>query len=451
MDDIAWTDEPEAAKTLVQNLLDVTRILSPTGMEKEISDHCAFELMKNGFVVQTDKYGNIMAHRGWNVDQDKYILLNAHMDVVGINKPEYEVSPKQHFLDMRENLIKRKFLTRCRYVQNGLARLKEEDSDKLIFPNKEIKFAYEKKMDTINEEMGDLHAYVRQNRDNPDVTERIITNPWQPECIFYDTRAKTVRCEDARVSKTYVGGDDKAGVAIILTLAQITNHPFKVLLTVAEETTIDVDRDDIPGAKMRSFGIELIPGSFYNDVGLSITLDKRYGDLLVHKIGGKRIAPPEVIEYIEKIGEERGLKFKRDDGLRCDALMIHHFAPAVNMSVGYYDPHEVGDYINVIQTHNIMTVVKTIIEDYNEKQPLFMTAKAHEEIIKMAKDSGKKPRKPKFKRSPTIVQDTHVVIMGLISDGYSEMDAKNIAVGDLVAAGCPQPEAVQIVSHTDFL
>ena len=96
MDDIAWTDEPEAAKTLVQNLLDVTRILSPTGMEKEISDHCAFELMKNGFVVQTDKYGNIMAHRGWNVDQDKYILLNAHMDVVGINKPEYEVSPKQH-------------------------------------------------------------------------------------------------------------------------------------------------------------------------------------------------------------------------------------------------------------------------------------------------------------------------------------------------------------------
>lgn len=395
MDDIAWTDEPEAAKTLVQNLLDTTRILSPTGMEQKISQFCAFELMKNGFVVQTDKYGNIMAQRGWTVEQDKYILLNAHMDTVPINKPEYEISPKQHFLDMREGLVKRKFLVQCKYVQNGLARIKEDDNEKLVFPNKQVKAAYEAEIEDINEELVALKTYVRENRDNPDVVEKIVTNPWKPEHIVYNTEKKIIECEDVRANRIYVGGDDKSGVAIILTLAQITNLPFKILLTVAEESTIAVDHPNRPGETTHAFGIQVIPPSFFDDVALSLTLDRRDWNHLIGKIGGDQLAPKNVIEYIEKIGADRGLTFKRHEGLRCDGLWIYKYAPAVNMSVGYYEPHTLGDFIQAIETYNIMIVVKTIIEDYNENQPLFLTMKAYEGLIKMAKDSVEKPPRKK--------------------------------------------------------
>jgi hypothetical protein len=361
MDNIAWTDEPEAAKVLVQNILDLTRILSPTGYEKEISNFCAFELMKCGFVVQTDPYGNIMAQRGWTADQDKYVLLNAHMDVVDINEPKYAVTPKQVYQDQMRELYRQKFMLKCKCAERGDV-VPDKYGD-MAFTSKESERKYDAEVGALREKIRDLNNFVNDNRKNPDVCERVIENPWHPECIQYNPVSKVVDCPDWRKAGVYLGGDDKAGVAIILTLAQLSNEPFKVLLTVAEEMPINVELPD--GKHDRVLGIELIPDEFFNDVAFDITLDRREKNDLVVKIRGDQLSPRSLFEFVTAIGALRQLTFHWTDGLRCDALRISGFVPAMNMSVGYYDPHHVGDYIKVVETHNVMTVVKDVIEEYN--------------------------------------------------------------------------------------
>ena len=66
---------PNSAQILVENLLAVTRIFSPSSMEQEMTEYCSNFLYDYGFNVRTDNNGNIMAVRG---NRDKYVLLNAH-------------------------------------------------------------------------------------------------------------------------------------------------------------------------------------------------------------------------------------------------------------------------------------------------------------------------------------------------------------------------------------
>ena len=225
MDNIAWTTEPEHYRVLVQNILDLTRILSPTTMEKEISDFCASELIRCGFHVDVDEYGNIRAVRG---NEDTYVLLNAHMDVVPINKPTFNRAPKQEYYDTNSKLQSDLFMLRCKYVSEGHAHLKDDYgsyNDRLIFQDgfRELFKSEELK---INEEIKKLRDFLY---DHKDAWESVISNPWHPEYIQYDPDRSLIYSSEKGKDVVYVGGDDKAGVGIILTLAQITNLPFKVL------------------------------------------------------------------------------------------------------------------------------------------------------------------------------------------------------------------------------
>lgn len=55
--------------------------------------------------------------------------------------------------------------------------------------------------------------------------------------------------------------------------------------------------------------------------------------------------------------------YRATEGLMADAMNIARYVPAVNMSVGYYTPHSVGDYIFVPETFRAACVVENSLED----------------------------------------------------------------------------------------
>jgi hypothetical protein len=55
--------------------------------------------------------------------------------------------------------------------------------------------------------------------------------------------------------------------------------------------------------------------------------------------------------------------YRSTEGMMADAMNIARYVPAVNMSVGYYHPHEVGDYIFVPETFRAACVVENSLDD----------------------------------------------------------------------------------------
>lgn len=374
MDDIAWMNEPEAAKALVYNMLNVTRILSPTGMEREMTAFCNEELIKCGFETHIDTHGNIMAIRGRD-SQDKFILLNSHMDTVPINRPRSRLSLREEYVKKRNDILTRRFGVKCRYVSEGKALIRARDhydtSGSLSFESREMHELYDQEHKQFQAELEDLERFVKDNEKNTDVWVEEVSNPWEPQRIVYNPSATAIEITEGR-GEMYMGGDDKAGVAMILTIAQLTDCPLKILFTVSEEEfDIRVPDPDDSDRTIRVSGVHTIPPDFYDDVAFDLTLDKGEGNLLVPKISGKLLCGEDLVTFILHVSEIADYPLKVVEGLRCDALYIRDHVPAVNMSTGYHNPHRPNDYVNIIESHNMMALVRKIITEYNATKPVF--------------------------------------------------------------------------------
>jgi tripeptide aminopeptidase len=175
---------------------------------------------------------------------------------------------------------------------------------------------------------------------------------WKPELIQYVPKKDVITSIPFEKFHQQIGGDDKAGVAIILCLASMTDLEFKVLLTVGEEPPFD-----------GSYGVKTIPSSFFSDVSYCLTLDRRGKDTIVTQIGSTKLCSREFGEVIKRYASFCGVKLKNEPGLAADAYTIARYCPTVNLSVGYYNPHSRSDYVIVGETLDMMCVVATCIEN----------------------------------------------------------------------------------------
>jgi hypothetical protein len=373
MDDIAWTTEPEAARLLIQNILDTTRILSPTGMEQEMTEFCNAELIRCGFETEVTPEGSIMAIRGRG-SQEKFVLLNAHMDTVDINKPRTETSLRKEYKLKRDEILTRLYMMKCGFVSSGKARIKSmspyDRTGDIAFVSKEAHDEFDSLVKMYETELEDYSKFIFDNSGNQTVYETSIANPWQPERIAYNPALGAIAIARGG-GVMYMGGDDKAGVSMILTIARLSNLPFKVLFTVSEERESVRPHPDNPKDSQSFQGIELIPPEFYDDVAFDLTLDKGEENLIVDSINGYKLHTKEFSEYIMGIAKRFDYPLKQSYGSRCDALHIHQYVPAANISTGYRGAHTAYDHVDVIAAHNMMTIVKHVIEDYNETHPVF--------------------------------------------------------------------------------
>jgi hypothetical protein len=348
MDDINWIgQETEQYKELVYTLLDVTRIFSPSTMEGEMVVYCDTVLRSCGFETHVDQIGNITAVRG---NLPKYICLNAHMDTVlsavpataeRVGAKEYKDTRAPEFYSIKEERDR---------IYKGIDQSKDR---KEMNTMREMVRKLEKRMYRIKE---DVSEYAQKCP----VVFKFDERYWKPQEIHYFSKSGNVNSTKNYRENLYIGGDDKAGVAIILTLAKLTTHPFKIVLSVREEPPFHGD-----SRAERPNGVSAVDPTFFSDVNLSITIDKQGSSYLVNKISDIKICDPALIKQIQKVGESCGIKYEVVRGFTCDADKIYKYTNAVNMSCGYYQPHHAGDFIKVPETFATMCVVEKIIGNHN--------------------------------------------------------------------------------------
>ena len=360
---IAWRgDEPGFYKELVSILLEVVRIPSPSGAETQMTNHCSTFLYHSGFSVEQDEFGNIMATRG-TAPSGKYVLLNAHMDTVlggsiencfKRTKRAVEESPENASRRIRMDELQKQYDEGKPEYDRLIEISKDRKTDKTTRNkvNKRLDELYHKSV-KIAWEINSLKHIVKSKPDPLkayDYSLEPTPECWIPEDIVYHPKTRTVLASNE--SGMYVGGDDKAGVAIILMLAAQTVHPCKVLLTTHEEMPFGTR-----GGSME------IPPSFYDDVSVSFTLDRRGGGDLIDEIDEKRICSVKLTDLIREHGGGCMALYHATGGMMADAANIARYVPAVNMSVGYYLPHEIGDYIFVPETFRAACVVENSLDD----------------------------------------------------------------------------------------
>jgi len=337
-------DSTRAKYCLAQTLLDITRICSPSTFEQEMSAYCARTLFENGFRVEVDQNGNIMARRGYG---DELPLLNAHMDTVLGNVPHTSSRPKEvrdlsnELTPEYENLKQEKLQLEIKL--NNLKNRKERGEILKLIEN-------------ISDKMYELRKRVYDLEKTIPPVIILDLDKWRPEEINYypkhDIIASSGVLKKKSGYKQQIGGDDKAGVGIILCLAKMTDIDFKVLLTVGEEPPY-----------MGRYGIRSIPSSFYNDVLYCMTLDKMNKDILVNKIRDTILCSPTFAKAVMHYANFCGVKLHTETGAAADAWFIAQYCDTINMSTGYYNSHSTEDFIRVDETLKIMCVVETCLNN----------------------------------------------------------------------------------------
>ncbi len=149
----------------------------------------------------------------------------------------------------------------------------------------------------------------------------------------------------------HCGFDDKAGIAAIDVLSRVYPGSLKVLLTTEGETG---------GA-----GVKAVPADFFSDVLLSITLDRMGAhQLITYRTSRGTSASPEVVKRIIDLTTAAGYPFYQAQGTWADTAVIGEYVPAVNLSIGYHNPHGAGDYLNLAHAEDGMGAALAILEGW---------------------------------------------------------------------------------------
>ena len=166
--------------------------------------------------------------------------------------------------------------------------------------------------------------------------------------VFYDW----VRDAFHSNNRVMIGGDDKCGIAVALTLATYTDLPMKIVLTSGEE--------------VGSIGAESMDRKHFDDVEFTFTVDRMHGGDLISEYCGLTLAPDTFVKRFIAMSESIGVKYIDTSGSYADTYILAQYAPAVNLSSGYYNPHSTSDYILVKETYNTMLAIKNAIENKND-------------------------------------------------------------------------------------
>jgi hypothetical protein len=147
-----------------------------------------------------------------------------------------------------------------------------------------------------------------------------------------------------------MGGDDRCGIAVALTLAMYTNLPMKIILTAGEE--------------VGGTGSAELKKTDFDDVAFCFTIDRKGGDDIIWKYCGRTCAPKEFVDqFIALAHRTTGLIFSEADGSYADTYTICEFTPCVNLSAGYYNAHTKDDFVDINELYLVMMSVKAAIEN----------------------------------------------------------------------------------------
>jgi putative aminopeptidase FrvX len=155
-----------------------------------------------------------------------------------------------------------------------------------------------------------------------------------------------------------LGGDDKCGGAIALTLATMSSMPLKIVASVEEE--------------VGCLGIEQVDPRFFEDVAYALVLDRRGANHLVVSIAGSLLCQGAFAAALMRAAGETGLVAYAVEGAFSDALALSHMIENVaNLSVGYYHPHSVDERVSLADLCRSYLWVKRALESLPTSRDAF--------------------------------------------------------------------------------
>jgi len=163
------------------------------------------------------------------------------------------------------------------------------------------------------------------------------------DVVFYDWIKDAFHTN----GRAMIGGDDKCGIALALTLAAHTDLPMKIILTSGEE--------------VGSIGAEALDEKEFDDVAFTFTIDRMHGDDLISEYCGLVLAPDTFVQKFIQMSKDINVDFKETFGSYADTYILCQYAPAVNLSSGYYNPHSKDDFIMVNELYSVMRAVMNAI------------------------------------------------------------------------------------------
>lgn len=267
---------PEHFPLLFQIALDLFRRPSPSGREDLVRAYVAHHLEHHGFTVSIDAAGNVLATRGTPAPNEGYPLLSFHMDCVSLDATflSLEAGPASSAL------------------------------------------------------MAQLLSPAHQGQRNP-------RRPRATPLSLRPASALAIARGWLHSRGQFVlGGDDKCGGAIALTLAATTTLPLKIVASVEEE--------------IGCVGIEQVDSAFFEDVAYALVLDRRGANHLIVSIAGHLLCQGSFAASMMRAAAATGLLVYAAEGAFSDALTLSHYIEnVVNLSVGYYHPHSVEERVSL--------------------------------------------------------------------------------------------------------
>lgn len=347
------------------------------------------ELRKRNFTVNTDNMNNVYAVRGV---ADKYIMLNAHMDICNIGVNWNNISSYYN--------IKKK--DKQKYPNSY--ELYSTIYDEIIFAKEEANWSgqchitsafsaidsYIKKLSVKDyENMGydcfdcvngcisnrickNFNCRKIQNCEDISSLERFIDTLEEYSCeaaeVLDDSHYGDIEeNDDYKVildllnDKIYgegknrvLGGDDKNGLFIALMVSELLpDMPMKILFTVQEETGCIGVKHFIKNNL-----------DFFSDVKYSITIDRKGGSDLLWSQCGTRSCSNEFASKVGRQGADAGIDVCVTDGYISDVIHIRDLVPnSINISAGYYNPHTSSEYVIPSEVDKIIGWVLGILRN----------------------------------------------------------------------------------------
>ena len=157
----------------------------------------------------------------------------------------------------------------------------------------------------------------------------------------YSIDGKTVFC----ANNVGIGFDDKAGIIAIIELwKSIPEKLFRIIFTANEE--------------IGGVGADYIEAERISQASYILELDRKGGKDIIQESGYTRLCSDKFAKKWEDLG------FKKATGTFTD---LNNFKPKVpkvemcNLSIGYYNPHQTSEYLNIKEFENIIIKVKDFI------------------------------------------------------------------------------------------
>lgn len=171
-------------------------------------------------------------------------------------------------------------------------------------------------------------------------------------------------------SRTVLGADDRAGIAIILTVLKRIPESFNGIIKVA------FTREEEVG----SVGAERLSKLFCKNVNLAIVVDRKGNRDIV--VGSDRPYCSDAVgDFMEYVSETIGFDYKCVKGGSSDAsIFSRNKINSVNLSSGYQNEHTENEFLSI---NDMKDTIKLIIETISSINDFY-------------KDFGKVPRNNKW-------------------------------------------------------